>query len=738
MHRLLQVSANIFEATTNRFSDDYPHLPTVFRPRFTNEGGNVFITGYAEETNAAFLGNTLRDLISPTVANAVQPDDLLFGFPPILGAKKGLPNFNEFSMETAVQITRKVELMKSAPGGGNMISFTNQMFIIGISNVFGVEFWNSYRTNYPRPVDIFVTNFCTLSLTNDFGFFHNSFLIATGYSFVDAWTNWRAKLTDPSFVVPLRTNHIILPDSAYRFASTNFDQLTTTFERPSGIAFPRWGLTITNRVLASVIERDSGRVVDLVLLGRMVSHQDLSLVIAQPSAAAGFAGVWGTNAPPGGGGLLSDLPGIVHQIQISKGYEEPGGNWQNNGIGQPSGATRDQAIANFLAFFEPSHVYVYQPGNGASYQGTNYSLGAIAPYTPTAKFSVPVLLQANDPLAHYISSDLVYLEKSGVPIRWTPPSAVTTVVQNIGRLNERYRPWGGNPVSTFFGTDPSDYLNAYNLAVKDPLIRGSDNWDFPAAEALSLPMLARVHRGTPWQTLYLKSADVDFNTWRTWTGNLDLNDAQHTRPVRDWPLVALIAALINTNPPHVLLSINERDTNAWLAKFDGITVLTNSLDDQTLTDYLTPQFDLLTLSSNSPQALTLENAIRSARAAQPNQTFRAVGDLLAAPELSAQSPWLNRSSDIQNQCGISDEAYEKIPAQLLAQLRPDSVGAITPDDTGWRIRFTGFDGFPYVVETSTNLLDWLPVSTNQPADGAFELWLPAGTESGFYRSVLQP
>src|SRR5689334_12193622 len=42
VHRLLQVSANIYEATTNRFNDAYPHLPTVFRPRFANEGGIVY------------------------------------------------------------------------------------------------------------------------------------------------------------------------------------------------------------------------------------------------------------------------------------------------------------------------------------------------------------------------------------------------------------------------------------------------------------------------------------------------------------------------------------------------------------------------------------------------------------------------------------------------------------------------------------------------------------------------
>src|SRR6185436_20487323 len=51
VHRLLQVAANIYEATTNRFNDAYPYFPSVFRPVFTNEGGSVYIAGYVDETN---------------------------------------------------------------------------------------------------------------------------------------------------------------------------------------------------------------------------------------------------------------------------------------------------------------------------------------------------------------------------------------------------------------------------------------------------------------------------------------------------------------------------------------------------------------------------------------------------------------------------------------------------------------------------------------------------------------
>ena len=46
VHRLLQVAANLYDATTNRYYDPVPDtntipLPTVFRPFFVKEGPNV-------------------------------------------------------------------------------------------------------------------------------------------------------------------------------------------------------------------------------------------------------------------------------------------------------------------------------------------------------------------------------------------------------------------------------------------------------------------------------------------------------------------------------------------------------------------------------------------------------------------------------------------------------------------------------------------------------------------------
>ena len=56
-----------------------------------------------------------------------------------------------------------------------------------------------------------------------------------------------------------------------------------------------------------------------------------------------------------------------------------------------------------------------------------------------------------------------------------------------------------------------------------------------------------------------------------------------------------------------------------------------------------------------------------------------------------------------------------------------------------RILFSGFDGYPYAVERSGDLLNWISVSTNYPTNGVFEFVLPSvNSTNAFYRSVLLP
>ena len=72
-------------------------------------------------------------------------------------------------------------------------------------------------------------------------------------------------------------------------------------------------------------------------------------------------------------------------------------------------------------------------------------------------------------------------------------------------MNDRYQPWGMilSNVRTR-NVDSMPTISRY----KDPLVCSSDNWDFPANKFPTVGWLGRVHRGTPWQTVYLKASDI--------------------------------------------------------------------------------------------------------------------------------------------------------------------------------------------------------------------------------------
>ncbi len=58
-------------------------------------------------------------------------------------------------------------------------------------------------------------------------------------------------------------------------------------------------------------------------------------------------------------------------------------------------------------------------------------------------------------------------------------------------------------------------------------MKQSDNWNFPDGEPLNPDWIGQIHRGTPWQTLFLKATNIlnltgatsGLGTWTNWTGN---------------------------------------------------------------------------------------------------------------------------------------------------------------------------------------------------------------------------
>ena len=111
-------------------------------------------------------------------------------------------------------------------------------------------------------------------------------------------------------------------------------------------------------------------------------------------------------------------------------------------------------------------------------------------------------------------------------------------------------------------------------------------------------------------------------------------------PVADWRLAGLLMSLLNTNDPTQLFSVNDPKLADWQNILNGLTVYSNSVANPN--PKFAPTFDTYVMARNSPQASVVANGIANIKASQSNQNFYSIGDILAAPELTVISPWLNR------------------------------------------------------------------------------------------------
>src|ERR1035438_2388176 len=164
VHRLLQVTANLYDAITNRADTGYPYLPSVFRPVFTSQlggvGNQIYISGYQEVTaadtpNLVFNPTPPHDLSDPN-DRVVKPLDMIYGIPLVIGAKKGFPNFNKLAMQTQMQVTRRLQFHRPGVSTTAPVNEIDQMYVMGVSNVLGIEAWNSYAANFPRGIQLVV------------------------------------------------------------------------------------------------------------------------------------------------------------------------------------------------------------------------------------------------------------------------------------------------------------------------------------------------------------------------------------------------------------------------------------------------------------------------------------------------------------------------------------------------------------------------------------------------------
>ena len=353
--------------------------------------------------------------------------------------------------------------------------------------------------------------------------------------------------------------------------------------------------------------------------------------------------------------------------------------------------TPPEQQAYFAAYFLPTNSQASAPAMGG-YPGAteinNSSDPDQTPYNPTRTVYSYVVWQANDPLVHYLAQDLNYTGVGTNSLGVQDSSEMGTALNlaaltppwNMDAINWRYQPWGSSmrQMQGLAGVITS----AFDSSFIDPLAKGSDNWDFPTNAYPTVGWLGRVHRGTPWQTVYLKATNLlnkiyGFSTWTNWTGDLNGYDAFNTMPVQDRMLFDVFTTKLNDNAARGSLSINQTGLSAWSALFSGMVAMTNITGN--------PYKDPLT---NAPLVISpvgvdgqdsglwqIYNSINATR----NQAFQHVGDILAVPAFSDQSPFLNRGTFnfgktySQTQYGISDEMYEWLPQQTLSLLKVSTV-----------------------------------------------------------------
>lgn len=705
IHRILQVAANIYDNLTNRHvgldgqRDAYPFAPTVFRPTFTKTASNIIVSGFAEVTNANFL-STARwwdaRILFATNQTGIFTNDVIYGQPFVLGAKKGLPNFNEFSVENVVQVTRKLEVSKPNANPGTLPVLTNQMYIVGISNLFGIEGWNSYLANFNKQVQVFTDVNSSYALSNLVG----NTLVGVRFGQNTAFTNltyttWPGEtnglLSRPgTFKVPLRVSDIFLQESAYL---TNFPWFGNSL-LPNNFSSigdpPQLLLYTTNRVRYWMTDA-AGRILDFVNLDNLTTVMNIATLmvntntpgqqVAVAPTAGGPAGgnnnisegiFWSTNQVPG----TTLTEGHLNQILVSLG-EIPVDQtfWDTYNFYTSS---KDRAIDLFRVFAGTNSLFTREalrPPAGVRHQ---------VPFTPTRKLYHRKSWQANDPLVHYMDTDLSTDASTRTSIV-RPPKSPLGQLSNLGLLNERYNPWGGADTR-----DNSNDRYAFRMSFKDPGVRRSDDWQFPITQSVSnyfrfpnIGWLGRVHRGTPWQTVYLKASVVTNNQeWLFWTGSLG------TQPAQDRRFLEVFTAAPNENAARGLLSVNQAGMAAWSAVLSGVPVISNSIPDGAIVPASPAQFESLLIEPGSAQLRTIVNSINGWRAAQTktnlfevspgviggnvNQIglFERLGDVLGAPALTEQSPYLNTSIR-QLPYAFTDEVVERIPQQILSLLDRD-------------------------------------------------------------------
>jgi hypothetical protein len=417
LHYLLQSAANAYDATTPATNS-----PSVFRPLFAWSSNALFIVGYTNVTTDFYaqMGGGFKVLTNPTISS----NDNVWGIPWVVGAKGSPPAFNEYCYSTAVIAARKLLFVRygteEAPITNLPPKYTNQFFMMSISNVFGVEAWNYSHSNFPDGVTIVASNQITISITNNYNGGTNLAVSAGTNWIINSWPGWTGGHSDASFLVPIFTNVIPLPPAYWSESTGQFVQFENGIVASNSflasdlqqIGWPvhNWTLNITNNFTYGLIDNRTGLVLDFVNLGCFGSSLPITQLL-----------------PTGQGGLGST--------------NDEGLEWATNGATDAPNSPMSSGVLEQILIGQQESSQFAAALNGMPSSIPSWTFGA--PSEPDNEIEQNCSWQSANPLVHYALDDLAGSENeeatvyAGYPIP-SLGSQISGSVCTLGSINRSY------------------------------------------------------------------------------------------------------------------------------------------------------------------------------------------------------------------------------------------------------------------------------------------------------------
>ena len=728
IHRLLQLAANLHEpsAVTNIAfpkvtvpENHAAYLPTVYRPTFARRGNSIVIQGYIEDDGFGldtYPWYTIEGLNVRMTQNgeSVVTDANVYGVPPIVAARKGMPSLNEVSLTTGVRLARRLEVTKNDPKDDLLTKpyRLRESFSLSSANRFGIELLNSYTSTYPRKVNVKVHGRLVTTFMND----NQAFLRITNLigSPSVIWTNFAAgtwtggDLNSKSGIrVAMLTNLVTIPQviltpddaSGQTRVSLRYDTNNIFVGAYDKFVTPRLTCRSIMDLGCLVYDAESkasvpvGRIIDAISFGGTSVYFDINSLLQGTKSSSGIVGgstsskrrIW--DPTPVGGNRSS---GVSNQVHIS---------WNGNNV------------SDINSIWSPVFINLFSRNSAIDkynffHRGLMETNRAQAPFSADTDLFQNYRWQANDPLLHHIP-DQMPVELDTVDFRYgsanNAPSnflaslvlVASTNLWDPGTPNlKSHKPWPSS-------TTPSQ-LDRFDPYLRDPMVRSPDDWEFPTNHLPNLGAIGAIHRGSPWQTIFLKSAGPDNEgKWLSHMGGNEVfkqavvdDPSKHiftnvwfSFPTNDWSLVDMFTVGASDNAGAGMVGVNQGGLAAWSAVLSGVVVLTNhvELKDAELRfnqnnprvapalGFAAIQPALVTdpASLNSSPLVKIVNGINSTRTNLYYGLFGGVGQILSVPQLTMASPFLRQSPGKLTQVAISEQAYEQIPRQILSLIRAD-------------------------------------------------------------------